>query len=248
MLAKRIIAVLTFENGELTRTKNFIADYKYTKKFINNSLFDGIVLIDISKSNKKRYLFYEVVKNFAKSCFVPICVGGKINTINEVRKFQELGADKILINSSAVKNKKFVKKLINMFGSQFVVIGLDLKFKKNMYKCYFNRGKSLINQTLDNYLKEINNISPGEILIQSIDRDGTFKGFDLKILKEIKRKSSCPLIVCGGAGKWQDFVDAFKKSNVDAVCTNNIFHLTYQSILNAKEYCKKKSIEVRLEK
>ena len=83
MLAKRIIAVLTFEEGELTRTKNFIADYKYTNKFINNTLFDGIVLIDISKSNKKRDLFYKVVKNFAKNCFVPICVGGKIKTISE---------------------------------------------------------------------------------------------------------------------------------------------------------------------
>lgn len=247
MLAKRIIAVLTFDNGELTRTKNFIADYKYTNKFINNSLFDGIVLIDISKSHKKRHLFYKVVENFAKNCFVPICIGGKIKTINEVRKFQELGADKILINSLVVKDKQFVKKLIKIFGNQFIVIGLDLKLKKNIYKCYFNRGKSLINQTLDNYLKEINTLSPGEILVQSIDRDGTFKGFDLKILSKIKKKLSCPLIVCGGAGKWQDFVDAFNKSKVDAVCTNNIFHLTYQSILNAKEYCKNKSIEVRLE-
>lgn len=247
MLAKRIIAVLTFENGELTRTKNFIADYKYTKKFINNTLFDGIVLIDISSSNKKRNLFYKVVRNFAKNCFVPICVGGKIKTISEVRKFQELGADKILINSSVVKNQEFVKKIIKIFGSQFLVVGIDLKIRKAEYKCYYNRGRDIINLPLNKYLEKINSLSPGEILIQSIDRDGTFKGFDLKILKKIKKKLSCPLIVCGGAGKWQDFVDAFKNCKVDAVCTNNIFHLTYQSILNAKEYCKRKLIEVRLE-
>ena len=247
MLAKRIIAVLTFKDGELTRTKNFIADYRYTEKFINNSLFDGIVLIDISDTDKKRNLFYKVVKNFAKTCFVPICVGGKIKTIDEVRKFQELGADKILINSSIIKNLEFVKKIIKIFGSQFLVIGLDLKLKKNEYKCFYSRGKVLIKLPLDKYLKRINNISPGEVLVQSVDRDGTFKGFDLKILKKLKKQLSCPLIVCGGAGKWQDFVDAFKNCKVDAVCTNNIFHLTYQSILNAKEYCKKKNIEVRLE-
>ena len=247
MLAKRIIAVLTFEDGELTRTKNFIADYQYTKKFINNTLFDGIVLIDISKSDKNRNMFYKVVENFAKNCFVPICVGGKIKTISEVRKFQELGADKILINSSFIKNEAIVKKIIKVFGSQFLVLGLDFKESKNNYKCYYNRGKNVINLPLNKYLAKINKLSPGEILVQSIDRDGTFKGFDLKMLQKLKKKLSCPVIVCGGAGKWQDFVDAFKDCKVDAVCTNNIFHLTYQSILNAKEYCKKNSIEIRLE-
>ena len=130
MLAKRIIAVLTFEDGELTRTQNFLADYTYTKNFINNTLFDGIVLIDISKSDKKRKLFYKVVENFAKNCFVPICVGGKIKTISEVRKFQELGVDKILINSSFVKKEFLVKQITKIFGNQFLVIGLDLKKDK----------------------------------------------------------------------------------------------------------------------
>ena len=205
------------------------------------------MLIDISKSNKKRDLFYKVVKNFAKNCFVPICVGGKIKTISEVRKFQELGADKILINSAITKNQSFVKEVIKVFGSQFLVIGLDFKENKKKYKCYYNRGKSEIKLHLNKYLDKINKISPGEILVQSIDRDGTFRGFDLQILKRLKKQLSCPIIVCGGAGKWQDFVDAFLDCKIDAVCTNNIFHLTYQSILNAKEYCKKNLIEVRLE-
>ena len=106
MLAKRIIAVLTFDNGSLTRTKNFIQDYRYTKNFINNSLFDGIVLIDVSRTKKQREKFYNVVKNFSKNCFVPITVGGMIDSVDEIRLFQSFGVDKILVNSITVKNEK----------------------------------------------------------------------------------------------------------------------------------------------
>lgn len=248
MLAKRIIAVLTFENGELTRTQNFLADYTYTKNFINNTLFDGIVLIDISKNMKNRKKFYKIVENFSKNCFVPICVGGKIKNLKEVRKFQELGADKILINSSLIENISFVKKVLKLFGNQFLVAGIDLKLGRVNYDCFFERGKKKINKPLDKWLDYINKISPGEVLIQCIERDGTFQGFDLKILKYLKKKLSCPVLVCGGAGRWEHFVEAFKVGNVDAVCTNNIFHLTQQSISSAKEYCYNNSIDIRLEK
>ena len=144
MLAKRIIAVLTFDNGSLTRTKNFIQDYKYTNNFINNSLFDGIVLIDVSRNKTQRSKFYEVVKNFSKNCFVPITVGGMIESISEIRLFQELGVDKILVNSLTVKNEKLVEKAINIFGNQFIVIGLDFKKEKNSYKFFYNNGKKKI--------------------------------------------------------------------------------------------------------
>ena len=248
MISKRIIAVLTFDNGVLTRTQNFVADYTYTQNFVNNTLFDGIVIIDISKNNKNRKKFYSIIKNFAKNCFVPICVGGKIKTFSEVRKFQELGVDKILINSSFITNKTLLKKIVKTYGNQFIVIGVDVRKINSNYFCYFNRGKNIINYSLKKYLTEINKISPGEVLLQSIDRDGTFRGFDLKILKYMKKNLSCPVLVCGGGGNWNHFVDAFKIGDVDGVCTNNIFHLTHQSILSAKIYCKKKSIEIRLEK
>ena len=248
MISRRIIAVLTFEDGSLTRTQNFIADYTYTQNFINNTLFDEIVIIDISKNNKNRAKFYDVVKKFAENCFVPICVGGKIKTFSEVRKFQELGVDKILINSSFVTNPTLIKRIIKTYGNQFVVIGIDFKKIKSKYVCYFNRGKKKINKNIKKYLSEMNKTSPGEILLQSIDRDGTFHGFDLKILKFVKKHLTCPLLVCGGAGNWDHFVDAFSVGGADGVCTNNIFHLTYQSVLSAKEHCKKKLIEIRLER
>ena len=123
MISKRIIAVLTFEDGTLTRTQNFIADYTYTQNFINNTLFDEIVIFNISKNNKNKEKFYNFIKKFSENCFVPICVGGKIKTFSEVRKFQELGVDKILINSSFVLNTFLIKKIIKTYGNQFVVIG-----------------------------------------------------------------------------------------------------------------------------
>jgi len=247
MLAKRIIAVLTFDNGVLTRTKNFIQDYEYTKNFINNSLFDGIVLIDISKNKKNRKLFYKIVENFAKNCFVPICVGGMISSIEEVKIFQKLGADKILINSVLKTNEKIVRKIVKIFGNQFVVIGIDFKKNKSSYGCYYNRGKKKINLSLKKWIKKVKSIEPGEVLLQSIDRDGSLKGYDLKITKLVKKELLCPTLVCGGAGNWNHFVEAFKLCDVDAVCTNNIYHLTYQSILNAKKYCHKNSINIRME-
>ena len=141
MISKRIIAVLTFDDGVLTRTQNFVADYGYTKNFVNDTLFDGIVIIDITKNNKNKKKFYDLVKNFAEKCFVPICVGGIIKTFSEVRIFQEVGADKILINSSFVINPALIKKIIKTYGNQFVVIGIDFKKIKSKYICYFNRGK-----------------------------------------------------------------------------------------------------------
>ena len=247
MIAKRIIAVLTFDNGILTRTKNFVQDYRYTSNFINNSLFDAIVLIDVSKSNKYRKNFYKVVQNFAKNCFVPICVGGSISSINEVKKFQKIGADKILINSLLIENPKKVKDIINIFGNQFVIVGIDIKKINGKNYCFYNRGKKKINIDLNKYLNFIKKINPGEILFQSIDLDGSLEGYELNIAKLIKKKLKMPLLICGGAGNWKHFVEAYEKANVDAVCTNNIYHFTYKSILSAKNYCSEKKINIRLE-
>ena len=247
MIAKRIIAVLTFDNGILTRTKNFVQDYRYTSNFINNSLFDAIVLIDVSKSNKYRKNFYKVVQNFAKNCFVPICVGGSISSINEVKKFQKIGADKILINSLLIENPKKVKDIINIFGNQFVIVGIDIKKINGKNYCFYNRGKKKIKIDLNKYLNFIKKINPGEILFQSIDLDGSLGGYELNIAKLIKKKLKMPLLICGGAGNWKHFVEAYEKANVDAVCTNNIYHFTYKSILSAKNYCSEKKINIRLE-
>ena len=187
------------------------------------------------------------MKNFSKNCFLPITVGGMINDIDEIKFFQKIGVDKILVNSITVKNEKLLQKAIGIFGNQFFMIGLDFKKEKNLYNFYYNNGQKKINTSFIKWIKKIQKFNPGEILLQSIDRDGSLKGYDLKIIKKIKNYFECPILVCGGAGNWKHFVEAFKIGNVDAVCTNNIYHLTYKSILSSKKYCIKNNIQIRLE-
>ena len=247
MIARRIIAVLTFDNGVLTRTKNFVQDYRYTTNFINNSLFDGIVLIDISSSKKNREKFYQVVKKFCANCFVPICVGGSIDSIDEVKIFQKFGVDKILINSLLITNPNKVKKLVQVFGSQFIIAGIDFRKKKKEYLFFYNSGKKIIKMNFNNYINYIKKINPGEVLLQSIDLDGSLNGLELSLARKVKKKLKMPILICGGAGNWDHFANAFKSTNIDGVCTNNIYHYTYTSILSLKNYCIKKKINLRME-
>ena len=134
----------------------------------------------------------------------------KDKILSEVRKFQELGVDKILVNSLFVSNKKLIEKIVKTYGNQFIVIGIDVKKINLKYSCFYNRGKTKIKSDFKKYLFEIKKFAPGEILFQSIDRDGTFYGFDLEILKYLKKNLNCPVLVCGGGGNWGHFVSAFK--------------------------------------
>ena len=247
MVAKRIIIVLTFFEGVLYRTKKFKPDYRYTDNFIDNTLVDEIVLIDVSNSKKHRNLFYDIVKKISKSCFVPITVGGYINDINEISKFQNLGADKILINSLIHENDKMVIEITKQYGSQFVIGGIDLSLDDNVYKIYTNHGRKLLNINIENCLKKFEKCKIGEILVQSIDRDGSLRGYDNKINRVIKEKTNLPVIVCGGAGNWDHFIEAFETSKIDGACTNNIYHYSEKSISLIKKTLNKKGIYVRTE-
>tara|TARA_B100000427_G_scaffold323079_1_gene325989 strand:- start:284 stop:1027 length:744 start_codon:yes stop_codon:yes gene_type:complete len=245
MLAKRIIVVLTFFEGVLFRTKNFRPDYRYTENFVDNTLVDEIVLIDVSNSKNNRNLFYDVLKRISKSCFVPITVGGYINDVEEIIKFQNLGADKILVNTLIHKNEKKVTEITKKFGNQFVIGGIDILTKNDKHYIYINHGKTILQENIDDCLKKFKRCGIGEILVQSIDRDGSLRGFDNKINKIVKNKSNLPVLVCGGAGSWDHFVEAFDSSNVDGVCTNNIYHFSQKSINLLKKALIKKGIYVR---
>jgi cyclase len=247
MLAKRIIIVLTFSEGVLYRTKNFNPDYRYTDNFIDNKLVDEIVLIDVSRNLGHRNKFYEAIKKISKSCFVPITVGGLIRNIEEIKKLQSCGADKILINSLIHINENEVKKITEKYGSQFVIAGIDFLLENNNYSIYIKNGKKKINLSINKCLKKIESCKVGEILVQSIDRDGSLRGYDNKINNEIKKKTNLPVLVCGGAGNWSHFEKAFRDSNVDGVCTNNIYHDSEKSVNLIKKSLYQKGIHVRRE-
>ena len=245
MLAKRIIVVLTYYKGVLFRTKKFFPDYRYTDNFIGNESIDEIVILDVSRNLNFRKDFYICIYNISNNCFVPISVGGMINKFSEIKKLQNCGADKIIVNSLAYNNPKEVKKIIDYYGSQFVIIGIDAKKSIDKYSVYINQGQKKINVNLFDYIENIQKLDPGEILLQSIDYDGSLQGYDYNLIELCKKKIKKPLLVCGGAGSWEHFEKALKLLDVDGVCTTNIFHFSEKSIFLLKKNLLSKKIYVR---
>lgn len=247
MIAKRVIIVLTFFEGVLYRTKKFKPDYRYTDNFIDNKLVDEIVIIDVSETKINRVLFYNAIKKISKSCFVPITVGGHIEDIDEIEILQNCGADKILLNSLIHKNIEIVKKITKKYGNQFVIGGIDFLIEDENYKIYIDHAKNKLSISIEDCLKKFQECNIGEILVQSIERDGSLRGYDNEINTRIKRNTNLPVIVCGGAGNWDHFIEAFNISNVDGVCTNNIYHYSEKSLTLIKRTLDKKGIYVRTE-
>tara|TARA_Y100000817_G_C16835100_1_gene535373 strand:+ start:465 stop:1208 length:744 start_codon:yes stop_codon:yes gene_type:complete len=247
MLAKRIILFLTYMDGILFRTKKFNADYRYTDSFVSNTYADEIVIVNISKDTGKNQdlKFFEAITRITKNCFVPITVGGKIKNIEQIKNFQSCGADKILLGTLPYENSEMVNRIISKFGSQFVILSIDVKKNGKSYSVFVNNGKEKVDFNLDDYTKFILKFNPGEILINSIDRDGSLLGFDIDLCKHIKSLSRVPVLASGGFGNWTHSIEALKSANLDGICTSNIFHFTEKSLYALKEFLKKEKINVR---
>ncbi len=249
MLRKRLITVLTFNNGILFRTRNFKPDYRYTANFIDLWGIDEIVILDITRPDQgDRQLFYDVVRNFSENCFVPITAGGCVTSIDEIRKLLHNGADKVIINTEAINNPNFITQASQLFGSQCVIISIDARMNGNetyeVFSCFGSRHTGMHPVQ---WARKAQEYGAGEIMITSIDKDGSLEGYDNRLNKTVSEAVDIPVIVCGGAGKWQDFVDGFAQGNASAVCTTNIYHFTETSIKSAKRFLKSAGIDVRVD-
>lgn len=245
MLKKRLILVLTFNDGILFRTKKFIPDYRYTKNFIDLWSADEIILLDISKKNKLSQKFLDIVNFFSLNCFLPISVGGGIKTFKDADNLFKQGADKVVLNSSTYKNPDLIGKISKVFGSQSIVHSIDCKKnKRNKYEVVINNS---INIKLDplQWAKIAIENGCGELLINSIENDGSLLGYDLDLINLIVKKVKVPCLALGGAGNWDHILQLFRKTNISAACTQNIYHFTNESLKSAKEYLKKNKILVR---
>jgi len=176
---------------------------------------------------------------------MPTTIGGNIKNLFDVEKRLLVGADKVSINSAALINPKLISEIAKEFGSQCLVISVDVKKINGQYKIYFNHGIDLSNFNLKEWLKIIYNNGAGEILINSIDRDGSKEGYDINLLKIVTKHSKIPVIACGGVGTFTHFYQGFKKTNIDAAAAANIFHYSDQSVFLAKNFLYKKKIKVR---
>lgn len=248
MLKNRVILVLTFNDGILFRTKNFIPDYRYTMNFVDTWSADEIVLLNITRSkNENKENFYDLLDYFSKKCFVPLTVGGGIRTIEDIKTMLKMGADKVAINTEAVNRPEFIEEASKIFGSQCIVVSIDVKKNnENKYEVFTEFGTKATGLSPSDWAKKAEEMGAGEILINSIDKDGSLEGYDNELNKTVSETVSIPVLACGGAGKWQDFVDGFKYGKASAVCTTNIYHFTEISIKNAKKYLHDAGIDVRI--
>jgi len=278
MYTVRVIPCLDVKEGKVVKGVKFknlryAGDPVKLAKQYSESGADEIVFLDITATIEKRKSIYDVVTKTAENVFVPLTVGGGIRTVEDIREMLNAGADKVGINSAAVKNPNLIRQAVKRFGSQCIVVAIDAKRKTkdkiNSYqgennkekkfsilsddaKCnykwevYINAGHTPTGLDVIEWAKEVEELGAGEILLTSIDADGTKEGYDIELTKSVVRAVSIPVIASGGAGKIQHMIDVVKKTGVSAVLAASIFHYNKFAIKNVKGGLKSCKIPVRL--
>jgi len=253
MLTKRIIPCLDVKDGRVVKGINFVelrdaGDPVEVAKTYNEHKADEIVFLDITASHEKRPIFIDVVKNTAEQVAMPLTVGGGINSLEDIRDLLNAGSDKVSINTSAVKDPELIKKASDRFGSQCIVVAIDAKrnAEKNQWDVYINGGRTPTDKEAVAWAKQVEELGAGEILLTSMDCDGTKDGYDIPLTKAICDAVNIPVIASGGAGKLEHFTEVFTETTADAALAASIFHYGEIPIGNVKQYLNENSVKVRL--
>ena len=252
MLAKRIIPCLDVRDGKVVKGINFVGikevgDPVECAMEYNKQGADEIVFLDITATNEKRKTMDDVVERTAKNVFVPLTVGGGIRGVEDFRRLLLAGADKISVNSAAVKDPQIIERAASKFGSQCVVIAVDAKQRPDMgYTVYLNGGREETGIDLIDWIRKAESLGAGELLLTSMDADGTKAGFDKDMLNAVLREIKIPVIASGGCGRLEDFSDVFKNTNVDAALAASVFHYGQLTVGEVKKHLKDNGIAVRL--
>jgi len=251
MLAKRIIPCLDVKNGETVKGINFenlqyAGDPIELAKKYSDAGADELVFLDITATNEGRKTTLKMVESVAKQVFIPFTVGGGISSIEDMKRLLSAGADKIAINSAAVKNPDLIKQSSDYFGSQCVVVAIDAKFSDGDFYVFINAGQKNTGIKLLDWVKKVEQLGAGEILLTSMDADGTQKGFDLNMTKLVVENVNIPVIASGGAGACvEHFKDVFELANADAALAASIFHYNTLPIKTLKQQLKINNISIR---
>ncbi|HEX5470481.1 MAG TPA: imidazole glycerol phosphate synthase cyclase subunit [Lacipirellulaceae bacterium] len=250
MLRRRLITVLTFNEGVLFRTKLFEPDYRYTLNFVDAWSVDEVVLLDVSRTGRplrERTSFFETIEQFTRRCFVPLTVGGGIRSLEDVRCALAAGADKVVVNTGALSEPEFITQISSAYGSQCVVLSIDTrKESSGGYRVYGCFGTAPTERTVGEWAREGVSRGAGEIFVTSIERDGSLHGYDLDLCRKVTDAVNAPVLICGGAGNWSHFVAGIKEGRADGVCTTNIYHFTETAIKSAKSYLHAAGVAVRI--
>lgn len=250
MLAKRIIPCLDIRDGQTVKGVNFIniinvGDPVELGKLYAEQGADELVFLDITATHEGRKTFVELVRRIAQNLDIPFTVGGGISEIKDAEALLEAGADKVSINSSAVRNPRLIDDLARNFGSQFVVVAIDAREENNYWTVTVNGGRIPTDKELFSWAKEAENRGAGEILFTSMNHDGTKNGFANRELAKLSDSLTIPLIASGGAGRMEHFADVFTLGKADAGLAASIFHFREIAIPDLKQYLRAKGICVR---
>jgi len=250
MLAKRIIAALDVKEGRVVKGINFknIRDagdpIELAKRYEKGGI-DEIVFLDITASNEKRGILFDLVKEIARELHIPFTVGGGINSLDGIKPLIRNGVDKVFINTAAVEDPSIIRDASQLLGSSNLVVAIDAKKQGDVWKVYTHGGTKERDMEALNWSREVEKLGAGEILLTSMDRDGTKDGFDIPLLKRISSSVNIPVIASGGAGSPEDFYEVFERTDASAALAASIFHYEEYSIEELKAYLKRRGIYVR---
>jgi len=250
MLAKRIIPCLDVRDGRTVKGVNFV-DIKDVgdpvelgAKYARDGA-DELVYLDITATHENRKLFSDLVQRIARNLNIPFSVGGGINELKDADVLLSAGADKVSVNSAAIRNPKLVDQIASSFGSQFIIVAIDAKLERGHWQVYINGGRIPVERELFSWAKEVERRGAGEILFTSMNHDGTKNGFACEALRELSEKLSIPVIASGGAGREAHFEEVFREGKADAALAASIFHYNEIPIPVLKKYLKNQNINVR---
>ncbi len=262
MLKIRLIPCLFLKNGFLVRSEKFsyhqlLGNPVHQVERINSWSADELIYVDISEEEnydlrrddmkfKRMHDIYEIISYVSKTCFIPLSFGGNIKTIEGIRERLKRGADKVIIDTITVQEPEFITEAADKFGSQCIIVGIDVKTDENGRKeVYIEHGKRPTGKHPVAWAKEVERLGAGEIFLNSIDRDGTGEGYDIDLIRSVTESVDIPVIVCGGVGVFEHFVDGVREGKASAVAAGNIFNYTENSVIRAKKILQKAGIEIR---
>ena len=251
MLKNRIIPCLDVKNGRVVKGINFVelkdaGDPVEQAKIYSDGGADEICFLDITASNENRETIIDIVRKTAKECFVPLTVGGGVRSVEDINKLLNCGADKVSINTAAVQNSEVIVESSKKFGSQCIVVAIDAKSNEGKWEIFTHGGRNSTGIDAIEFSKKMEGCGAGELLVTSMDRDGTQVGYDIELMSNISSKVNIPLIASGGVGNLDHLVDGIKLGNASAVLAASIFHYGKHSVKEAKEYLDSKGIPVRI--
>lgn len=250
MLAKRIIPCLDVKDGMTVKGTNFVnlreagdpveLGIRYSEQGA-----DELVFLDITASHEERKTFTELVKRIAANINIPFTIGGGINELSDVDRLLNAGADKVSVNSTAIRNPKIIEEIAKNFGSQVCVCAIDASLEDGIWSCFISGGRSKTGKELFSWAKEVENLGAGEILFTSMDHDGVKTGYANEALCQLSETLNIPIIASGGAGNMEHFRDVFVNGKADAALAASVFHFGEIAIKDLKDYLKKENINVR---